>query len=85
MNTKASSLSVIDHDMINVNVFTQEMVDVPGIVEKKVAGLLNVFLRARGKEMLMHGSADTAVVTLRLFLTLPVGSCWMRRLHTVMS
>ncbi|XDV25047.1 hypothetical protein PO909_029044 [Leuciscus waleckii] len=26
----------------------------------------------------MHGSADTAVVTLRLFLTLPVGSSLMR-------
>lgn len=37
-----------------------------------------VFLRARGKGTLMHGSADTAVVTLRLFLTLPVGSCLMR-------
>lgn len=37
-----------------------------------------VFLGARGKGTPMHGSADTAAVTLRLFLTLPVGSSLMR-------
>lgn len=56
-----------------------------GIVGKiQVAGLSNVFFES-GKEMLMRGSADTAVVTLRLFLTLPVGSCSENRPYTVMS
>lgn len=54
------------------------------VEEKKVDGSwMHAFESKREEDTVMHGSADTAAVTLRLFLTLPVGSWLMRTDSTV--